>query len=133
MGLPIVVASGAAIPILISNIRFHDFSRRQEEVEIKMLLPATTQPLLSERAARLLRNCRCKSSFFTFCRRILFWKHCGKAAHMRRSHAHVLKPLHFSHRIKALLRPSTNANLCYLKFDLTNCSWGNYTTLKTGI
>ena len=36
---------------------------------------------------------------------------------------HVLRPLHFRHRIKALLRPSTNANLCYLRFDLTNCSW----------
>ena len=36
---------------------------------------------------------------------------------------HVLRPLHFRHRIKALLRPSTNANLCYLKFDLTNWSW----------
>ena len=34
--------------------------------------------------------------------------------------SHVLKPLHFSHRIQALLRLSTNANLCYLKFDLTN-------------
>ena len=33
--------------------------------------------------------------------------------------------MHFRHRIKALLRPSTNANLCYLKFDLTNCSWEN--------
>ena len=36
---------------------------------------------------------------------------------------HVLRRLHFKHRIKGLLRPSTNANLCYLKFDLTNCSW----------
>ena len=36
---------------------------------------------------------------------------------------HVLRPLHFRHRIKALLRLSTNANLCSLKFDLTNCSW----------
>ena len=36
---------------------------------------------------------------------------------------HVLRPLHFRHRIKALLRPSTNANLCYLKIDLTKCSW----------
>ena len=36
----------------------------------------------------------------------------------------MLRPLHFRHRIKALLRPSTNANLCYLRFDLTNCSWG---------
>ena len=35
----------------------------------------------------------------------------------------MLRPSHFRHRIKALLRPSTNANLCYLKFDLTNCSW----------
>ena len=31
--------------------------------------------------------------------------------------------MHFRHRIKAIWRPSTNANLCYLKFDLTNCSW----------
>ena len=36
----------------------------------------------------------------------------------------MLRPLHFRHQIKALLRPSTNANLCYLRFDLTNCSWG---------
>ena len=35
---------------------------------------------------------------------------------------HVLRPLHFKHRIKGLLRPSTNANLCFLKFELTNCS-----------
>ena len=35
---------------------------------------------------------------------------------------HVLRPLHFRHRIKALLRHSTNPNLCYLKFDLINCS-----------
>ena len=35
----------------------------------------------------------------------------------------MLRPLHFRHRIKALLRSSTNANLCYLRFDLTNCSW----------
>ena len=40
------------------------------------------------------------------------------------SYPHVLRPLHFRHRIKALLRPSTNANLCYLRFDLTNWSWG---------
>ena len=33
---------------------------------------------------------------------------------------HVLKPLHFSHRIKALLGLSTNYNLCFMKFDLTN-------------
>ena len=32
---------------------------------------------------------------------------------------HVLRPLHFRHRIKGLLRPSTNADLCYLKFG--NC------------
>ena len=51
MGLPIVVASGAAIPILISNIRFHDFRPQQE---IKMLLPTTTQPLLFKLAALLL-------------------------------------------------------------------------------
>ena len=37
--------------------------------------------------------------------------------------AHVLRPLLFRHRIKALLRLSTNTNFCYLKFDLTNCSW----------
>ena len=37
--------------------------------------------------------------------------------------AHVLRLLYFRHRIKPLLRPSTNANLCFLKFDLTNCSW----------
>ena len=37
--------------------------------------------------------------------------------------AHVLKPLHLSHRIMALLRPSTIVNLCYLKFNLTNCFW----------
>ena len=36
---------------------------------------------------------------------------------------HVLRPLHFKHRIKGILRPSTNANLCYLKFNITNCSW----------
>ena len=35
----------------------------------------------------------------------------------------VLKSLHFCHWIKAVLRPSTNANFCYLKLDLTNCSW----------
>ena len=31
--------------------------------------------------------------------------------------SHVVKPLHCSHRTMVLLRPSTNANLCYLKFD----------------
>ena len=30
---------------------------------------------------------------------------------------HVLRPLHFRNWIKALLRPSTKTNLCYLKFD----------------
>ena len=46
---------------------------------------------------------------------------------------HVLRLLHFRHRIKALLRPSTNAHLCYLKFDLTNCSWEkNYQNCKLG-
>ena len=45
----------------------------------------------------------------------------------------MLKHLHFSHRIKVLLRPSTNANLCYLKFDLTNCSWEkNYFSATIG-
>ena len=34
MGLPIVVASGAAIPILISNIRFHDFRSREENADL---------------------------------------------------------------------------------------------------
>ena len=54
----------------------------------------------------------------------IMWKHCKP---------HVLKPLHFSHRIKVLLRPSTNANLCYLKFDLTNCSWEkNYFSATIG-
>ena len=38
-------------------------------------------------------------------------------------YSHVLRPLHFRNRIKALLRLSTNTNLCSLKFDLTNCSW----------
>ena len=33
---------------------------------------------------------------------------------------HVLRLLHFRHRIKALLMPSTNDYLYYLKFDLTN-------------
>ena len=28
-------------------------------------------------------------------------------------HSHVLRPLHFRYRKKALLRPSTNVNLCY--------------------
>ena len=37
---------------------------------------------------------------------------------------HVLKPLHFSHRIIALLRLSTKANRCYLKFHLTSWLWG---------
>ena len=46
--------------------------------------------------------------------------------------AHVLKPLYICHRIMAPMRLSTNTNLPFLKFDLTNCFWGkNYFSATT--
>ena len=46
--------------------------------------------------------------------------------------SHVLKPLYICHRIMAPMRLSTNTNLPFLKFDLTNCFWEkNYFSATT--
>ena len=69
----------------------------------------------------------CLESFQTvwkLSRQIFYcWQYCCNIHILHFCKTHVLRPLHFRHWIKALCRPSTKTNLCYLKFDLTNCSW----------